>query len=275
MKEANDKSKSPYLKQIILSSCCAVLSLVVLAVATAAWFARNDRVKATNVNIKVDPEASLVIKDINADENAWDVSVSYETVTTPPLTPVTHAGSGSYLLQYCSNPIEIRKDTGYNNSGDATLANVPGSYDDTTKRTYFKDFTVQIASLNKEFTGQKLTVSMELTLPADSSSTDARYSASVDVWTSRNGTPQTYLKTLHPTQVTNLPIGDHVNTFSIALTDNIIPKTNTPLEFTLRCYFDGALQIPNSDPKTAYVNTAALTLENVGVTVTFAAENAD
>ena len=159
MKKANDKSKSPYLKQIILSSCCAVLSLVVLAVATAAWFARNDRVKATNVNIKVDPEANLVISKNpeNPADRSWSTEVSYKTEATAVLTPISHDkdGSGTRLsaLHYCKLPSKIGRDTGYKTDetdDSLVFGEVPGPT--SNGRTFYKDVYVLIASENKAFT---------------------------------------------------------------------------------------------------------------------------
>ena len=272
MKKANDKSKSPYLKQIILSSCCAVLSLVVLAVATAAWFARNDRVKATNVNIKVDPEANLVISKNPVDprDRQWLPEVTYEEESTAILTPISHDkdGDGTRLstLHYCKLPSKIGRDTGYKIDNTTPDSDVFGAVSAATvgTRTFYKEITVLIASENKEFTNQTLTATMALAgVDTDLATNDPRYAAAVDVWVDSTDDDANWKGTLRYAE------DGTQTTVTIPLDNNKIPITTSPIKVVLRCYFDGALEVGTTGK--AYVRTAHMNLNDVNITVTFTA----
>lgn len=286
MKKANDKSKSPYLKQIILSSCCAVLSLVVLAVATAAWFARNDRVKATNVNIKVDPEANLVISKNPVDprDRQWLPEVTYEEESTAILTPISHDkdGGGTRLstLHYCKLPSKIGRDTGYKIDNTTPDKDVFGAVTDATEgtRTFYKDVYVLIASENKAFTHQTLTATMYL---ADEhgdrlSGFDNQFNAtSVDFYVcsyDANGTaivlPEyDFNKTLTIKQTAADP-GASVTLFTDGEIPVIPETTGTPIPVLMRFYFDGALS-DDAEGSPAYVRTSNVSLADINITVEF------
>lgn len=270
MKKANGNNNNPYFRQIILSASCAVLSLVVLAVATAAWFSRNTQVGAANLNIQVDPEANLVIKK-SGEESQWGTNVEFGGASVA-LTPVTHRGNGKYLLQYCTNPLEISKTTGYNSENDAALADVTDDVISKTGRTYFKDFTVLIASENKAFTNQTLTASIALSPPSGGlAEHDPRYAASVDVWVGSTDNADHYKETLRYVGG-ETPAEGTSNTVEILQNGTIPMTTDSPITVILRCYFDGKLEEVGSTGN-AYIRTSTLTLENVGITVTFTASD--
>lgn len=270
------KTPKQYSKQLIITALSAILSIAVLAVATAAWFANNRDVNASGMKIQVDTMASLVIhSDETQIASDPQTVVNFTNDTNAPLlSPATHAvtSTSNTFLKYYNEPSSIDIKTGYGSNSDDKYTEVP------LNSHYYRDYVVYIASVGEAFTNQDLKVTMTLTLMTsdgkavlgESDTKDYMKAASIDFYVGDTIDNSTYKGTLNAAGIDS---NGGAKTELILLTKGTIPLcTGTPLKVTMRCYFDGALQktaASDNNPAVAYVRSAGLSIDDFSILVTF------
>ena len=148
--------------QFIGAIAMVLVAAVAMGSSTYAWFTLNNRVTASNMQVKAKTAGSLVITDTSALPAASTTSTDWRfTDAQTELLASTHdwAVGTTMGLKFVTNPQNINPETGTQRASDAGL-----SFDDADNdatHTYFKVFGVFIASSEEELTGQDVTVTLD------------------------------------------------------------------------------------------------------------------
>lgn len=282
-------------KKIVGAACALVAAVALSAGSTFAWFAMNDTVSATGMEVSASTASFLVITD-----NASNINAAATTNTIPmtshngtaKLMPTTHYVSGTHGsldpapasgLCHVSNPQNIDPDTGLGTSLTYEASVNPTGENVTS--VYYVDFTVYIASKGSDVTAQDLKAEITNVTAQDGSVESIYNAVTVDyiVTLATQGATATYKASAN---IKGVKSGeDHSDAVKIA--DNItIPSasaaSNNYITVTMRVYLDGALTYKNDngtaedtsdDFDVAYANNGALTAEKVGFSVDFTIAN--
>lgn len=175
-----------YRKQLLLTTVSAVVSIGVIAGATAAWFASNRKVDSTGMSAKVQITSNLIIAEKPSLLKSNPSAIAQFAAGAVSLKPCRHIGYGigpdqaeGTNLYYNQNPEDVTIGTGLGGQQQLTFAPVPTDQKDE----YYIDFYVYIASMGNPITAEKLNVSMTA---VPDPSTDEKYkhlnAATIDVY---------------------------------------------------------------------------------------------
>ena len=264
----DEKAKSEI--KVITTGIVLVFSIVALFAINGAlaWFAHNDEVGANGMNVDVSTSANLVIGKTEASLTDPELQffVSFEgeevsdmiAVTHDPLIPDTY-------LKHIVSPHAVDHLTGNVKDGmtlefEAVPADGNG--------LYFVDYTVYIASAFKPLTVSSLVATI---VPPDPIDKDHPYfnAASIDFYLD-SVSKDNYCGTTS--------VSDSINGTSAAGVEILSDGEDIPLagdgsiKIVMRCYFDGALQYPDSNR--AYINSITVKTDGVVFGVHFKATDA-
>lgn len=260
-------------RQLILTVISAVISLGVIAGATAAWFANNRTVESSGMQIQVESSSNLVIakKDKVFTDNQF--KVTFDPSPVPLLFPARHIENGVTItgtdavgLYYNTNPQDVSMEKGLEKGNtNLSFAYVPQS----DHSPYYVDYTVYLAASGREFTASSLTATLTLSPAADGYS--YMNAATIDFYV--NGS---YAKTLNAAGLDWRNNGNPLPSENL-LSGNIDFKLHTEtanlVPVLMRCYFDGGLLVGGAGD-TTYVHTQGLEKQNFTMSVAFTATDA-
>lgn len=275
MKEKKTGKVKRIMKQsgnLVFSIATIVLTMIVLFTATFAWFSMNKDVSSNGMKMTVETTSSLIICDYdsltgspkligNDAESSYTFTTDYAAVH-----PATHGDAATTSpsgLKYVTTLERVSRSSGLAADSEEPLlfANVPVPtggipLQSVYNGTYFVDYVVCIASLNKELSDFTTMKAYFKPTPFDSSVHNNAYkAASIDFYIDvGDGNGSTYKGTLNVAQVTADSTA-YVELISkdLEATSPSIPKnTDGFITITLRCYYDGALE---SSSGQAYVTS--------------------
>jgi hypothetical protein len=262
-------------KQLMAAIAMVLVATIALGSSTYAWFAANNIVTATNMQVTAQTSGSLVITNSalpNADTGTITVASSDTAATaviptTHDLTTATTTG-----LIYNTNPGDVSSTTGLQ-EGSTALAFAEAVNGTPTGSVYFLDYTVYIAATGNELTTQDLTITLTnaavTTLPG-ATSIDFYY-ATVSSATAPAVSSSTFAGTL------NLAgLDAATNDASTAKTQLVIngsgsgitiPKagTSSAIAVLMRVYVDGALKDSATTTYIKNIDVAEIAAQTLGV----------
>lgn len=242
--------------QFIGAIAMVLVAAIAMGSSTYAWFAANNRVTATGMQVNATTSQSLVIATQLMVGNQTTVSLNS---TVNNLIPATHdttavpvnssidavnTSTDQTGLNYNTNPQNVSSSTGYANSATAlTFAKAANN----GESIYYQDFIVYIASAGAEMTGSKLQAYL---YTGSEITTDTTKATSVDFYISQDSANMgKYAGTLNLSTLTAGANSDGVTYYTSNLdlipSDGKIPQNNSNsdyLKVTMRVYYDGALQ---------------------------------
>lgn len=238
-------------KQLLAAVAMVLVAAVALSSSTYAWFAANNKVSATNMQVTATTSQSLVITNSaipTASTGTVTVASSDEDATA--LIPATHDSTwATYTtgLKYNTNPGNVSASTGLVEAGKGALefATVEGA-----SGTYYKDYTVYIAASGGALDNQKITVTLRgtpvTTLPG-ATSIDFYYGY-VTSATTIAASDSTYAGTLNlaginpaSTDGTGAHTSITLGTAALTIPQAGATSGNKAIAVTMRVYVDGAL----------------------------------
>lgn len=264
-------------KGLLSTGITLAFAFVVLAFAASyAWFAMNREVGSNGMRVSADVSSNLVIAKTNP--GTGENVISTMTASSPDpfsvafadtdgrekMLPATHDSDvTATLLKYVKNAGDVGITTGVAKDGKTlTFENVPAA----TNSLYYVDFSVDIASIQKELENHDLIAS----IVPQTVTVDAHYAVTVDF----------YLGSVSSTNYKGSiniedSLGSPAKTLKIVEGSTIPLNTSGHLTVIMRCYFDGALakKIPSSDG-TTYVKTSTVTTDTLNFGVVFDAVEA-
>lgn len=267
------KGRRLVLPRLLVPAVAMLVAGSALFAATTAWITQNRRVRSKGLEMTAQTTANLVIGTSSADVKKTNILASDSpfAVTFPAnsrtFLPATHneeAGTGLYYVTPTAGKnVDVK--TGLAKSGVIQQTYVEAAADSP----YYCDYVVYIAATEAALVNATLHISVTATnLPAGGLSDTAK-ALSVDFYL--NGvSKQTYFGTLNLAGYDTATYDPWRNTKTeITTAPMTIPKnTGTPLQITMRVYYDGALK---KDAVTALVRSAAVTPEKIGFRVDFSA----
>jgi len=276
MKKNYKKPIPFFLWTLILVFISLTLSSI-LATGTYAWFAINDKVEATGVQLITEVSPNLLISTSSSSiktrtpESSSAFAIS--AVSTPhsflPCTHYVKDSSGKVTaynqLKYLVNTADVNRSTG--------LTSVPIYADVPTDSSnlFYVDYTVYLASYGKAMSNAKLTASISAVdngttgLTTEQLDIPSYKAASIDFYKSSTFRGTLNLAGLNPS--TNNGSTKRTS-ITIQSSGSIPQNTSSYIKVKMRFYFDGALLKSTGQ---AFVNTDTVTPNNVIIKVTFTA----
>jgi hypothetical protein len=212
-----------------------------LSTATFAWFTSNDQVTATGMNVQAQAAGNLVIHTAALTAANQEIKVDFSDANgATPLIPVTYDSTASgWKTSYGS---EATVDGLYGNQLGGTLANVDAS----TAGSFFKEYTVYIATAGEKLDGQDLWVKINALSGIDQTIAPAY---SIAFWVlGENEAPDYNKPTSHYSYKdyqTALASGAmlKINTANVNIptTDGVGVDDPVGVKIVMRVYVDGAL----------------------------------
>jgi hypothetical protein len=236
-----------------------------------AWFASNKEVTAEGMSLNVKVSSNLIISKTPEDITNEDVvfSVAFEGTARTDMIAVTHdSDAGDTNLKYLENLYAVDYNTGLANPGD-TLDFEP--VPETDNEPYFIDHVVYIASAFKALEVSSLSATVTISEPVDSVPL-CFMAASVDFYVGEVS-ESAYRGTTSVADCIHQTERASVELFPDGTTVPLNTAENGYIKVIMRCYFDGALQ----DPQTgvAYVNSNTVRTDGVVIGVDFTAVDAE
>lgn len=267
-------------KSKILAPALAILCLSTAAsvTGTVAWFAANNVVSATGMNIKSVTPASLVIADTLAHLSNKTTTVSVADASATQLTPATDRGTDEEglnpeadndgVLKYVTNGEDVDPATGLALSGETLHLNGVAQ-----SGTHYVDFQTYIASAGDAI-GASDAKKLDVTIQNSSAvSADTLMACSVAFFVQAPGsdTIGSYVDTLnlkgYDSEVNDFTT--EKTSFTLLLSTGITIPTyagGTGVRVDMRVYFDGALK---KDATHAFVYTNSIDTSELAITATF------
>ena len=263
-------------KSKILAPALAVLCLSVAAsvTGTVAWFAANNIVSATGMNVYSTTPASLIISDSLDNLSLKNTTVSVADASATELTPATDIGDGDTVndgdLKYVTNGEDVDPATGLALAGQTLIIDgvaQPG--------THFVDFQTYIASAGDAY-GVADSKAITVTIAnANVVTADTLMACSVAFFVQAPGTDTigTYVDTLnlkgYDSELNNFTAKTTFELFRTSGADSItIPSSDSSdgVRVDMRVYFDGALL---KDDTHAFVYQNSINTDGLAITATF------
>lgn len=234
-------------RQLLAAIAMVLVAALALGSSTYAWFAANNKVSATNMQVTATTSQSLVItNDALPSASTGTITVASSDVSATQLIPATHDSTWATYstgLKYNNNPGNVSASTGLVETGKTELTFLPAVNDGST--LYYKDYIVYIAASGGALTGQDIKISLQNsvvnTLPG-ATSIDFYY-ASVTATGTITPSTDSYVGTLNlagiiPTSTDGT--GEHKD---ITISNVTIPQANSAaaIAVLMRVYVDGAL----------------------------------
>ncbi|MBQ9416645.1 MAG: hypothetical protein IJU20_07390 [Clostridia bacterium] len=252
-------------KMLLPALLMLLVAVLMLAIASWAWFAMNKEVSNDGMTLSAETPPNLII----------DFTSEAVAAATPSTAKFSVTSSGTYTdmkacthddavantkLMYVTNPQDVSMTTGVAKDGKTLTSS---AVDEAADSPYYVDFVVYIASMTKEMTNSRLKVTLSDTTPSESSAVDIAKAATVDFYVN---------DTVNDTYVGKLAVAGGDSFLTLTLADNKIPlNTEGQIKVTMRCYFDGALEVAGSSGIT-YVRTETCNANSVNLKVVFEAE---
>lgn len=249
-------------KMLLPALLMLLVAVLMLAIASWAWFAMNKEVSNDGMTLSAETPPNLII----------DFTSEAVAAATPSNAKFSVTSSGTYTdmkacthddavantkLMYVTNPQDVSMTTGVAKDGKTLTSSAVVK---ATNSPYYVDFVVYIASMTKEMTNSRLKVTLSDTTPSESSAVDIAKAATVDFYVGDDA------------YVGKLAVADS-SSLTLTLTGNKIPlNTAGQIKVTMRCYFDGALEVAGSSGIT-YVRTETCNANSVNLKVVFEVED--
>jgi len=238
-------------KQMMAAIAMVVVSAIALSSSTYAWFASNNRVSATNMQVIATASQSLVItNDALPSASTGTITVASSDVSATALIPTTHDSTWATYengLKYNTNPGNVSASTGLVEDGKDPLTF--GSAVNSVGSTYYKDYIVYIAANGGALAGQDIQITLQNpvvdTLPG-ATSIDFYY-ASVSATGTITPSDTTFVGTLNLAQLDSETNDASTSKTMVTISPDggvNIPKANSDaaIEVLMRVYVDGALK---------------------------------
>ena len=250
-------------KMLLPALLMLFVAVLMLAIASWAWFAMNKEVSNDGMTLSAETPPNLII----------DFTSEAVAAATPSTAKFSVTSSGTYTdmkacthddavantkLMYVTNPQDVSMTTGVAKDGKTLTSSAVAQ---ATNSPYYVDFVVYIASMTKEMTNSRLKVTLSDTTPSESSAVDIAKAATVDFY-------------VEDKYAGKLAVADSsFLTLSLEDMGNKIPlNTDDQIKVTMRCYFDGALEVAGSSGIT-YVRTETCNANSVKLKVVFEVED--
>lgn len=234
-----------------------------------AWFSENDEAtaKGLSVNAKISPNLVIGKSAEQIKQDSLLFSVDFEDEGRSNMIAVTHDESvASTFLKYLTNHYAVDNKTGNVKDGMALeFAPVPAE----NNEAYFIDYVVYIASAFDPLAVSSLTATIVLPETVDN---DHPYfnAVSIDFYVGEVSV-DAYRGTTSVSDCINQTARASVELMPNGAT---IPlNTEGHVKVIMRCYFDGALQDPETGD--AYVNSYKVKTDSVAIGVDFTAIDAE
>lgn len=270
-------------KSKILAPALAILCLSTAAsvTGTVAWFAANNVVSATGMNIRSVTPASLVIADSRANLSQKLTTVSVADASATQLSPATDMGTDATglvpetendgVLKYVKNGADVDPATGIALSGKTLIVDQAAQ-----EGTHYVDFQTYLASAGDAIdaiAAKKITVTLS-NGSAVSADTLMACSVAFFVTTASDEASDvigSYVDTLnlkgYDSEINNFTATK--TSFDLFLTSAITIPTysgGSGVRVDMRVYFDGALK---KDAGHAFVYTNSINTTELALTATF------
>ncbi len=261
-------------KQLMAAIAMVVVSAIALSSSTYAWFASNNVVTATNMQVTAKTSGSLVITNSQLPvASTGTITVAASDTAATAVIPTTHDFTTATTtgLKYNTNPGAVSASTGLKEATEElTFAEAVTE----GQTVYYLDYTVYIAASGSALAGQDITIE----LIQDAADTTLMGATSVDFYaaTVNTATPVTINET-NFVGTLNLAQKDAVeNDSTTAKTSQTISNVTIPqsgegsaIAVTMRVYVDGALK--DSDTTTFVKNVSVANISEVNLGVQFTA----
>jgi len=241
-------------KQLAAAIAMVLVSVIALSSSTYAWFAANNQVKATGMNVKAQAEGGLIIS--NEAKTSWKTSAEASNTALVELAP-TNTADASAWYHNVSNDIDNAKSTQDADTYSTLTLKVDNGagYVDANNNNTLDDGEIKYYLLNKFYiksSADQLTTS-HLYINKVDLTTSTTYTTALDksvrvaivigehkyIYAPKYTTNQSY-KAKNTTSVTayGVPANGVVNTDNGVTT---IPAfgTSEPLEVSVYLYFEG------------------------------------
>ena len=259
-------------KKIILSIISIILTGFCLVTLTYSWFAFNDTVQASGMQVSVKDVESLVIAkneqdltNLSVDNKQYSVEFSTDH---DEMIATTHSSDSPTFLKYTENTYDVDITTGLPKEGKSvTLLDAPAT------DQFFFDSVVYIAAIQEEMAGYKMLATL-----TNSTSEQVHLAASVDFYLTEmsnanfKGTLNLAGKDASINDGTTTKTSVEILDGSSSGEDLIPLNTEGYIKVIMRFYFDGAL-LENANK--TYINTYQISTEQVALNVNFGLEKLD
>ena len=270
----NSNSVKALKKQLAAAIAMVMVSAIALSSSTYAWFAANNKVSATNMQVTATTSGSLVITNSQlpvADTGTVTVVASDSAATA--LIPTTHnlTTATSTGLVYNTNPGDVSVSTGLK-AGTNELVFAEAVNGEGTP--YYVDYTVYIASSGAELTNQDIKINLN-----NSKINTLMGATSIDFYSSEVSTATTAdINSSHFVGTLNLAGYDAVSNncttkYNQTISNITIPKSGSgkAVAVTMRVYVDGALKDSDSTTFVKNIKVADIAAQTLGVEFTASA----
>ena len=241
-----------------------------LSEGSLAWFADNDKVTASglSVNAKVSPNLIIAASAEELASDEIEFSIDFTGMARKDMVAVTHDETvADTYLKYVDNPHAVNSTTGNAKDG-MTLSFKPVLAGESEK--YFVDYPVYIASAFAPLSVSSLRASIIKPVAVDD--TQPYFNAmSIDFYVGEVNA-ENFRGTTSVADSIAESINKPENMGIELLPGGATVPLNTSGDYVkviMRCYFDGALQNPETNE--AYINSYTVGTENVVISVSFSA----
>lgn len=295
--EKADNGRKVTPSSLILTGVSLVISLVLLGTsASVAWFSLNRQVDSDGMTITADVSPNLIISDDLSElqaatsADAGTMILTSDTSGKKSLIPATHYKANTYHsdatnyvtdpttnLVYNTNPSSVSSTTGQVKTSRTLLF---ADAVNATGKTYYFDYVVYIASLDKPLEISTLTAQIEI---VDDPEIDAYDATSIDfyVYESEEASEadgvitidaENYVGTLNLAGVEYTNSGTAKTSIVLSDDDTVPVNSGTGagyLQVIMRIYLDGNLQKAGGIKN--YINSAEISVVDLGLKVSFTA----
>ena len=273
-------------KGVMVSSMISLfLSLLVLATVSMAWLSMNKETNSNGMQLQVEASPNLIISNSTTEI----VKASIDSINSNSPFTITHASNDNAYkpathdstyatyasgLKYVTNTSDVNASTGTVATPNwGVVPNVNPSTNPSSQ-SYYIDYIVYVASYAKSMDGVKLKAKIVSAQKGGVDvTTGSLMATSIDVYVGTTISLAYYRGTLNvATKDTHsVYLFDTSNHGSTSATGDI-PLNTTPsyLTYTLRCYFDGALE---SSVGQTYIYTSNLDTSKITLGVQFYIED--
>ena len=254
-----------------------VLAVTMMGTTIFAWFSMNKDTSSNGMQLQIEASPNLVISNLTSEIT----KSSIDTINTnSPFAVTFAANNGTYKpathdstydtylagLKYVTDPSNVDILTGFAKSGatinvNGVVSNVTSSANPNSQE-YYVDFVIYVASTGKALDNAKLKIKItSATKDAVEISSGSLMATSIDVYNGTEINESNYRGTLNVATKDSheLYLFDTTN-HGATQTAGTVPLNTSYLTYTLRCYFDGALE---STTGQAYIYTAAVDTSKV------------
>ncbi len=243
--------------QFIGAIAMVLVAAIAMGSSTYAWFTLNNRVTASNMEVRAKTAGSLIIRNTDAlpDESTTSTDWRFSDTEHTELLASTHdwtyndgttSGATTKGLKYVSNPQNINPETGTQLNETATLNYLNAV--NATGKDYYKTYSVFIASADEALEHQDITITLDDVLNASKEINKAIsidfYGAEVTTTGDLTPTSGNYLDTLNVAGVKNNGTATANAAYEeFKIEDITVPKADGTKAYavTMVVYYDGAL----------------------------------